>query len=335
MQTLLRSAPSGRNSRLRRTLDFLAATETHTHASAVAAYALLSFFPFIVLLLTLTRNFLHSDRLYHSLIELLRAYLPVAETGALHTQSFIIRNLELIVLHQRAAQYASLVILLITCTGVFMPLEVALNRIWGVRRNRNYLQNWAVSIGLAFVCGLMGMLSASFTALTETYSTRLYRFLSHAALLHARPVPLDVFSVAVVRASAIPFTIAIFFVVYWWLPNHRISALRVLPAAIVAGLLWEVSKYIYILLLPSLNFEEIYGPFAISITLLLWAYVSTLILLTCAEVAVPLPATAQLEIPFAAAPPPAGDESLPPPLPAPAPAEPDAIATSASQNPRA
>jgi len=281
------SADEPRYPRLRQTASYLAATETHTFATSVAAHALLSFFPFIVLLLSLCRNFLHSPRLYNSLLQLLRAYLPVADVGPDHTQTFIITNLQLIVEHQRAVQVASLAILLVTCTGVFLPLEVALNHIWQAGRNRSYLRNWAVATGLAFGCGVLGMLSASFTALTETYSTRLYHFLSRLPLLHARPVPLDVVSIAIVRAGAVPFTIAMFFLVYWRLPNHPVAARRVLPAAITAGLLWEVSKYVYILLLPWLNFRDLYGPFAISVSLLLWAYVSALILLTCAEMVAP------------------------------------------------
>ena len=313
MQLLFGKA-SPRYPRLRHTASYLAAAETHTYASSVAAHALLSFFPFIVLLLTMTRNFLHSDRLYHSLLQLLRAYLPVADTGDLHTQTFIITNLQLIVEHQKAAQAALLLILLFSCTGIFLPLEVALNRVWGAPRNRNYFQNWAVAIGLAFGCGVLGMLSASFTALTETYSTRLYHYLSQWQLLSGHAVPLDVFAIAVVRAGAVPFTIAIFFFVYWRLPNVRVPVGRVLPAAVTAGLLWEISKYIYILLLPWLNFADIYGPFAISISLLLWAYVSALILLTCADMAAPLRVAAGRQTAFAFdVPPPAGVESFSPP----------------------
>jgi len=273
--------------RLRQTASYLAATETHTFASSVAAHALLSFFPFIVLLLSLTLNVLHSARLYHSLLQLLRAYLPVSDIGADHTQTFIISNLQAIVAHQGTIEVASLAILLATCTGVFMPLEVALNRIWNAQANRSYLLNWAVAIGLAFTCGVLGMLSASFTALTETYSIRLDHYLVKHPIFHAQPLPLDVVSIAIVRAGAVPFTIAMFFLIYWWLPNVRVRARQVLPAAITAGLLWEVSKYVYILLLPWLNFRDIYGPFAISVSLLLWAYVSALIVLTCAEMAVP------------------------------------------------
>lgn len=313
---LLFGKTSPRYPRLRHTARYLAAAETHTYASSVAAHALLSFFPFIVLLLTLTRNFLHSERLYHSLLQLLRAYLPVADVGDTHTQTFIITNLQVIVEHQKVAQAALLLILLFSCTGIFLPLEVALNRVWGAPRNRNYFHNWAVAVGLAFGCGVLGMLSASFTALTETYSTRLYHYLSHWQLLGAHGVPLDVFAIAVVRAGAVPFTIAIFFFVYWRLPNTRVPVGRVLPAAVTAGLLWEISKYIYILLLPWLNFADIYGPFAISISLLLWAYVSALILLTCADMAAPIMAAEGRQTAFDFAPAaPAGVESFSPPRP--------------------
>ncbi|MGH9480608.1 MAG: YihY/virulence factor BrkB family protein [Terriglobales bacterium] len=301
--------PAPKYPRLRQTASYLAATETHTFASSVAAHALLSFFPFIVLLLSLTRNFLHSARLYDSLLELLRTYLPVADIGADRTQTFIVTNLQAIVEHQRAAQLASLAILLVTCTGVFLPLEVALNHIWQAPRNRSYLRNWAVAVGLAFSCGVLGMLSASFTALTETYSARLVHFLSRLALPHAPPLPLDLVSVAVVRAGAVPFTIALFFLIYWRLPNRPVPAGRVLPAAVTAGLLWEISKYVYIVLLPWLNFRDIYGPFAISVSLLLWAYVSALILLTCAEMVAPVGAGVQAAFDFGRA----GEEPAPAP----------------------
>lgn len=298
--------------RLRQTASYLAATETHTFASSVAAHALLSFFPFIVLLLSLTRDFLHSPRLYDSLLQLLRAYLPVSDFGADQAQTFIITNLQAIVEHQRAAQLASLAILLVTCTGVFLPLEVALNHIWEAPRNRSYFRNWSVAVALAFTCGVLGMLSASFTALTETYSSRLVHFFTRLVQPHAAPLPLDVVSIAVVRAGAVPFTICLFFLIYWRLPNRPVPAGRVLPAAVTAGLLWEVSKYVYILLLPWLNFRDIYGPFAISVSLLLWAYVSALILLTCAEMVAPVGAGVQVAFDFKTS------VEVPPPAPLPA-----------------
>ncbi len=283
--------------RWRRTFAYLSATETHTFAFSIAAHALLSFFPFIVLLLTFSRSVLRSRSLYRGLVTLVGSYLPVNDAGLDHTRSFILNNLQQVVEHHQRTQYVSLVILLVTCTGIFLPLEVALNRIWEAPRNRSYFHNWAVAIGLAFSCGVLGMLSASFTALTETYSTRLAHYLlrhsPHDSAALSRLI--ELLSTVMIRAGAVPITIAVFFLIYWRVPNVHVSARQALPAAVLAGVLWEISKYLYILTLPWLNFHDVYGPFAISVTLLLWAYVSALILL----VGIQLVAVPQLNAPEA------------------------------------
>lgn len=279
------AAPTERALLWRRTARYLTAAETHTYAFSIAGQAMLSFFPFVVFLLSLTRNVFHAPRLYRGMLTLVGAYLPVSDSALDRTRSFILDNLSAIVEHHQRAQVLSLLILLATCTGIFLPLEVALNRVWNVAKNRSYASNWAVAFALAVACGVLGMLSASFTALSESYSTRLARFLWKNSPLHLGALHELVRNVSIilVRAGAIPLTIAVFFLIYWKLPNRRLAARQVMPAAIAAGLAWEISKYAYIALLPSLNFREIYGPFAISVSLVLWAYVSALLLLLGAE----------------------------------------------------
>jgi uncharacterized BrkB/YihY/UPF0761 family membrane protein len=48
----------------------------------------------------------------------------------------------------------------------------------------------------------------------------------------------------------------------------------------MAGLLAETVKYAYMLALPWLNFQEIYGPFAISVTMMFFAFLIGLLLLS-------------------------------------------------------
>ena len=57
----------------------------------------------------------------------------------------------------------------------------------------------------------------------------------------------------------------------------------VLPAAVIMGLLSETLKYAYVLALPRLNFQEVYGPFALSASLMFWAFLTGLLLLTGAH----------------------------------------------------
>jgi membrane protein len=85
------------------------------------------------------------------------------------------------------------------------------------------------------------------------------------------------------KIFAMSASIAIFFLIYCLLPNGKVPARTVLPAAVITGLLSEALKYAYILALPRLNFQEVYGPFALSVSLMFWAFFSGLLLLTGAH----------------------------------------------------
>jgi membrane protein len=250
------------------TVRYLLRTEVHTFAFSVAANAILSFFPFVLLLMTLIRRVFHSRVMYNVVLELLRDYLPAG-------QDFLIRNLTALVGAQQRAQIFSLLILLVTSTGVFMPLEVALNRIWGFPSNRSYLGNQLISLGLTFASGVLALLSIALTAENVSLLDTLLR-------AHGIFVVLFV-GFLVMKMTAIAASILIFFLIYWLLPNGKVPARAVVPAAVITGLLSEALKYGYILALPRLNFQEVYGPFAISVSLMFWAFLSGLLLLTGAN----------------------------------------------------
>jgi membrane protein len=253
--------------RLRRhgasTLRYLMQTEVHTYAFSVAANSILSFFPFIVLLLTVIHRVLHNDAMYNVVLQLLRDYLP-------SNKDFVIRNLQFLASVRGRGQILSFVMLLITSTGIFLPLEVALNSIWGFKKNRSYLRNLVVSLGLALACGCLAMLSIALTAHNLRVLER------H---VDAQSLVFQSAGFVVMKATAIVATICIYFLIYWLLPNGKVPALAVLPAAIITGLLSEAAKYLYILVLPWLNFQEVYGPFSVSVTLIFWSFWSGMLLL--------------------------------------------------------
>lgn len=248
------------------TIKYLTRTDVHTFAFSVAANAILSFFPFVVLLLTLTRKVFHSQAMFDVIVSLLRDYLP---TG----QEFIVRNLKALVSARKGAQVASVLILLFTSTGVFLPLEVALNEVWGFKKNRSYLGNQVMSLGLAFGCGVLAMTSIALTAGNQV-------LLGH---ILGDNIVSDVVEFIVMKVFAIMCSVSIFFLIYWLLPNGKVSAKAVFPSAFVMGVIMEVAKLAYVVSLPWLNFQEVYGPFAISVTLIFWAFLSGLMLLAGAH----------------------------------------------------
>ena len=56
-----------------------------------------------------------------------------------------------------------------------------------------------------------------------------------------------------------------------------------LPTAIVVGLFWELAKVVYVYALRWMDLRSVYGPFAVSVTLMIWAFVTGLLLLAGAH----------------------------------------------------
>ena len=177
---------------------------------------------------------------------------------------------------RKGVQIYSVVMLLISSTGVFLPLEVALNGVWGVRQNRSYLRNQAVSLSLALLIGLLAMASVGLTAGQRSLLTLLL-------FGHTHNVFYAFLDGSMLKIVGMVVSVLIFFLIYWILPNRKVPARAVLPTAIVIGLLWDLAKYLYVLALPKLDFRSVYGPFEVSVGLMIWAFLSGLLLLAGAH----------------------------------------------------
>jgi YihY family inner membrane protein len=269
IETLRPTGPANLGAQLMALAKYMSGTEVHTYAFSVAANVILSLFPFIVLLLTLTRQVFHSQAMESVVGEMMHSFLPVG-------QDFIIRNMQILAHPKKGTQIFSVVMLLITSTGVFLPLEVALNSVWGVKRNRNYVHNQLVSLGLAFAVGMLSMVSVALTA--GQHSVMAWIFFGHTD-----NVAYNFFAGSFLRLVGVLTSILLFFLIYWVLPYRKVPARAVLPTAIVVGVSWELAKVLYTLALPWLDFQSVYGPFYISVGLMMWAFISGLLLLAGAH----------------------------------------------------
>ena len=261
--------PEENGSQLRALAHYMVQTEVHTYAFSVAANVILSLFPFIVLLLTVSRRVFHSHAMEQVVGEMISTFLP-------SNQSFVMRNMQLLAHPHKGVQVFSIVMLLISSTGVFLPLEVALNKVWGVRENRSYLRNQIVSFGLAAAIGTLAMASVAITAGQRAVLTWIF-------FGHTDNIVFHLLDGSMMRVLALVASVLLFFLIYWILPNRKVPALAVLPTAVVMGLLWEFAKYLYVLALPRLDFASVYGPFQVSVGLMVWAFLSGLLLLAGAH----------------------------------------------------
>lgn len=248
---------------------YLGQTEVHTYAFSVAANAILSLFPFIVMLFTVARQIFHSATMVEVIGGMLRDLLP-------SNQDFVVRNMSLLVHPRGSVQLASVVALLISSSGVFLPLEVALNQVWGVKKNRSYLMNQLVSLGLAAGVGVLAILAVAVASVQAGLLTLLF-------FGHTHNVVFTFINHLFLQISCAFLGIALFFIVYWILPNRRLPVRAVLPTAVVTGLLWDFGRLLFVLVLPKLDLHAVYGPFEVSVGLIMWAFLTGLLLLAGAQ----------------------------------------------------
>jgi membrane protein len=243
------------------TLRFWMQTEVHVYSFSVAANVLLAFFPFLIVSVSLARVFFDQQTTVAAIDFALRDYFPDALGRFLHN------NLP----ERRPAQLASMVLLLFTANGIFEPLEIGLNRVWGIAANRSFLRNQLVSLALIFACGGLALLSLAATAV---HRESLGGFAPDAWL-----------TALVLKIVSVPLASLVLFLIYRYLPNGRPPLNRVVPAAVGVGVLLEVLKYLNALVWPWMDqkISREYGVFRYSVTLILLGFLSAMLVLAGAE----------------------------------------------------
>ncbi len=203
--------------RLAHTLRYWMETEVHVYGFSIAANVLLSFFPFLIVMISVCHKLLGWKTAGDAINLAIRDYFP-DQLGV-----FISSGLP-----HKTLQFASVFLLLFTANGVFEPLEVALNRAWGIAKNRSFVRNQMVSLCLIFACGTLALVSSLLTG------------------IGMRQLGGDPFSgfitMVFFKTAAVPMSILMLFLIYWLLPNAKISPRFVLPPAIFVGLALEASE---------------------------------------------------------------------------------------------
>ncbi|MGD0578295.1 MAG: YihY/virulence factor BrkB family protein [Bryobacteraceae bacterium] len=250
---------------------YLAEPETHVYAFSIAANVLLAFWPFMLVMLSIARHVLNSPAAVNGI------RLAIVDYFKETTGGFLARNLiDVALANVHRVEWLSVLLLLFTANGVFLPLEVALNRAWGVTKSRSLLMNQVVSMWLIFACGSVVLLSGVVTGSGEVIWHWIFGAPSQAPQLLLQ---------VLFKLTSIPFTVLVVFLVYWKLPNTKVPWREVLPRAAVVALLLEAMKWVNLAIYPWVyrKFEREYSIFRHSVTILVWSFFAGLIVLAGAD----------------------------------------------------
>jgi membrane protein len=255
-------------SMLMHTLHQFHENDLFTSAAAMSYFGLMALFPALLLLLALsnkiaagTEMLAHAVDVYPGSSQFLR------ETIAAFS------NLGL------GAIVTCVILVLWAGSWVFAVIERAVNRIWGAM-SRTFWHGRALTIGMVGVVGLLLSLSVLLTsalvALREMTARLSPRQIARYQLLSSVG---SGFWQVVFFAGSYLITVALFVLVYRFMPRAEVTLRDTLPGAFLAGLLWELAKYVFAWSLGYFHYDEIYGSVGAVVAVLTWSYVSSLILL--------------------------------------------------------
>ena len=246
-----------------------------THLSAgVAYYSVFSIFPLLLGLLAISGTVFASVTLQEQFLHYVTESIP-------GSKEFVTKNIEEVVRFRGALGIGAILGLLWSGSSAFGAMSRAINRAWDVDKDRPFYVAKTLHIIIALGVGILFLLSSA-----ASVGIELLLNYSRDVGLNWHRFFLD-FGLGNLMLKAVPWaiTLAVFLLLYRFVPNCKTYWRYVWTGAVVAAILFEVSKGIFMWYLANVaNYELIYGSVASMMVLLSWAYVSAFILILGAEI---------------------------------------------------
>jgi len=257
---------------LAHTLHQFHENDLFTSSAAMSYFGLMALFPSLLLLLAISNKLAAGS-------QMLAHAMDVYPGSAKFLRETIAQLSEL----GYGAIITCIVVMFWAGSWVFAVIERALNRIWAAT-SRPFLHGRALTIGMV---GLVGLLLASSVGVTS-FVLQLRDIANRLSPRQLERYPLlisvgSAFWQILFAALSYLVTVALFVLVYRFMPRAQVSLKDTLPGAFLAGLLWEIAKYIFAVSLSYFHYDQIYGSVGAVVAVLTWSYVSSLILLFGAQ----------------------------------------------------
>ncbi len=275
--------------RIRKTLDFFSyyvggifrkIEDDHIFlaAAGIAFSLMLSFIPFLLVLLAILGNVISPDSLLQQINEFIDTTLPYPE-HAQYVKDFFQKRLPSVFSYKDAAAYIGVFGLMFTSTWLFSSLRSILNHIFEVDKKKSA---W---YGLFKDFGMILLLMLIITLSTIVFPTM--RILTDYAMETAlfRELHLNTVISYLLSLSSFFILFALFYLFYYAIPYERIGNKVIFISALWATILWASMKYVFgYYVTYFLKAENLYGAFLLFVVILFWIFYSSILFLIGAEI---------------------------------------------------
>ncbi|MBO0861369.1 MAG: YihY/virulence factor BrkB family protein, partial [Chloracidobacterium sp.] len=236
--------------------------------SAIAFNIMLSFFSFAVLMGSFLINVLNWKRGYETSYLLMMSLAPDASKDLFVSLDEVTRG------PGGKATIISFALMTYSASGIFQPIEAALNRAWGFKE-RKFIRQYATYLSLAIACVLIMMGPVALGSLYDFLISKVAGLFGVAVSEIARKYVFYVLGPIIL----LPFITLLFFIIYYFVPNGKVGASQIIFTSIATALLWMIAMFVYWLALPLLDFKGSYYKLASLMALVTWVFISSFILI--------------------------------------------------------
>lgn len=244
-----------------------------TFASSIAYYALLSLFPFFLLVLSILGSVTSDPGERAKILDFVLRYFP-------RQFEFVTTQLASMEDARVKLGVAGSLLMIWAAMGVFGAITSAVNHAWGVDKTPSYLKHKLIAFTMlvcASVLLLIGLLLVSAVDLFEA------RWFANVAL-HS-PAVFTVLHHYAVKGASTALFIAVVGLIFYFVPNAKVRFRDVWVGAVVTGLLWRGALFGFSWYVRDLSrFSHIHGSIAAVVVFLIWIYISAVLLLYGVEI---------------------------------------------------
>jgi membrane protein len=238
-----------------------------THAASIAYYALLSLFPFLLLVISILGSITDNENDRLAVLTFVFRYFPTQ-------MDFVSKQLQALSGNHVRLGVAGALALIWASLGVFGAITSAVNEAWGVERQRSFWKHRLVSFMMLVAAGGVMIVALMFVIAVEVAQG------SSFALMLGRFHWMSVLRTLTFDYLATVLLIIGVGLVYYFIPNAKTRFRDVWVGAALTGILWRTAFSGFAWYIArNKSMTMIHGSIAAVVVFLLWVYVSSIILM--------------------------------------------------------